>query len=243
MSHKTHNHHQNTGKGIVSPWSMLTTAFAMAVLLATAPLQAAPIVRVTPSDDTYVVLADGDGSVGSNIEMLTRTSSDRTCYVKFQLSDFQKKYFQDSATFDVTLTDTNGGGDHYDLYGLNDGDSLESWSETTLGDTTPGVIDYGNLASNLGRVTLISSLVEPNPNGFKPETSYVSNSNLFNFINADTNGQVTFLMFPTGGAQAKYATKEHATITKPGLSLTLPEPASAILLGLSVTGLLVRRRR
>lgn len=66
-----------------------------------------------------------------------------------------------------------------------------------------------------------------------------------NFVQADTNGLLTFVVqYQTDnvGSTINFATKEHVTNTAPTLTI-VPEPSSAILLGVSGLALLLYRRR
>ncbi len=212
-------------------------AVAATILLAIS-LQAAPIVRLEAVADTFV--EDGSGPQGALTTLIVRQTGSRVAYIKFTLSDFQKAYVT-AAVFDVTMLASGGGFDQYNLYGLVDGDGLEDWSEATLQATTPEVIR--TVTGDGARLVPIATVVEPNPGGTVPETSSVSSLSLFDFIQADSDGQITLLMFANGGAQGTYASKEHATALAPGLTLTLPEPASFTLLGLAGLQGLRRRRR
>jgi hypothetical protein len=70
---------------------------------------------------------------------------------------------------------------------------------------------------------------------------------LENFIRADTNGKVTFVIMNEEGIATKnnehtWASKEHATFNAPDL-LLVPEPATIALLGLGSLALLRLRRK
>ncbi|MFN4806600.1 MAG: PEP-CTERM sorting domain-containing protein, partial [Akkermansiaceae bacterium] len=77
-------------------------------------------------------------------------------------------------------------------------------------------------------------------------TLSLSNAALLNFLNADTDGKVTFIIGApkvSGDPAFFFASEEHATLAAPTLNFTaVPEPSAALLGGLGFLALLRRRR-
>lgn len=144
------------------------------------------------------------------------------------------------------------------LYGLNETDPDEtSWDETTVTyNNAPGLVPDGvDPTTELGNgntfddiqdldVANLTLLVADQPYGPQVinESYSFSGAALDAFLNADTNGEVTFLILrsneSTSGNQARFWPKESG----PGATLTyVPEPA-AMALALAGVAALLRRR-
>ena len=152
------------------------------------------------------------------------------------------------------------------IWGLNDGVANEDFDETTAnyntfappfddsGDGTDNSTTWlfdgspGGNAQALGTINVSSSDLN--------STVTFSNQALMDFINADTNDTVTFLItravdditFNSG-----FASKEHSLLIGPRLDLTypaapggaIPEPMTMLAVGLGITSLggYIRKRR
>lgn len=147
------------------------------------------------------------------------------------------------------------------LYGLNESDPDETtWDETTVTyNNAPGLIPDGvDPATELGNgnsfddiqdldVSNLTLLVADQPYGpqVTNEEYSFSSAALDAFLNADTNGEVTFLILRSNesdsGNQARFWPKESG----PGATLSyIPEPSTVALMGLMTLALgAVARRR
>ncbi|MBI1367543.1 MAG: PEP-CTERM sorting domain-containing protein [Planctomycetes bacterium] len=183
----------------------------------------------------------------------------RKSYLRFDTSAFgHAPVF--SASLDLQTNGNNSTGVSFTVYGLNNGATGDAapgsggWIEGNGGtDNSPaGEITWNNAPANstannvdLASATLLGTFT----GGVNDEQLRFTSEALVNFLNADTNNLVTFIIVQTtaGGFGAtnflQFDTKEQSGGVAPKLSLVLiPEPTS---LALFVTMLLalVRRRR
>jgi hypothetical protein len=169
---------------------------------------------------------DGERKInhGESISIAVTTELDnkRRAYLRFGLPSMEKEVA--SATLKLVLRFQNFTNAIYNInvYGLNDGDAGENWTEGTgetgvTGSTPPNPIVWNNAPQNnadgangflsgatlLGSFTVIADTVG---------TEYTfSSSSLVTFLNADTDGLVTFMMenAVTSLKSAAFATKEN----------------------------------
>ena len=224
-----------------------------------------------PPTSFSITTADGNGADAS---VLGETSAGNTNYgsdpllnaqdftaasswlafARFDVSGVSPGSFT-SATLELTSADGGHGaaGTTFEIHGLKDSENADGWGE--------GTITYNN-APGLTFVGIGSADVDPLKTDFlgtavqtaNGVTLNFSNANLLAFLNADTDGLVTFI-FSDDGAGApgalQWASKEH-TLTAPTLTFQvaspsgdIPEPATMVLLSLAACGLggYVRRRR
>ena len=193
--------------------------------------------------DTYVRGAEnGDTNYGSGSNVTLKNSGgnsyDRKGYIRFDVSGTIM-----DASLDMTVTTNNEGGGGttpqtftIEVYGLSE--SLDhTWVENEITwNNAPGndrsSSDFTDDATLLG-----SFIVEPVPVG-NPVS--FSDPNLVNFINSDTDNQVTLLLRRTAGTSSShniaFASKEHASYSGPTLNTIAatrafnPEPADGAFL-------------
>ncbi len=133
------------------------------------------------------------------------------------------------------------------IYGLNDGPG-DLWGEQTITwNNAPGndpVNNAGVLAADTTPI-LLSTLQA----GVRGTAHQVSNQALVDFLNADTNGIVTFIFVrsDTSGSTHQIGGRtDNPTASgdwRPTLTVTpIPEPASLLLAGIGGLALLTRRR-
>lgn len=224
--------------------------------------QAATIIGA--SHDTWVREDNPDSNRNGNDQMNARTDLDAddndVTFLRFPtvaLTDTAA-----SAILNLYWQRSDGGtGNTLSLYGLNESHAGETtWDETTLTyNNAPGLLPDGvdpttelaNLNSfddirdlDLANLTLLVDGQDYGPQVLDEAYSF-SGTALTDFINADTNGEVTFLILrgneSTSGNQARFWPKESGI--SPNLDVTLvPEPNSLVLLGLAGMAAFVRRR-
>jgi len=200
--------------------------------------------------DTFVRGAEnGDTNYGSNsnvtIKNANGNSYDRKGYIRFDVSGTIM-----DASLDLTVSTNNEGGGGttpqtftIEVYGL--AESLDhTWTENDITwNNAPGndtsSSDFTEDATLLG-----SFIVEPIPVG-NPVS--FSDPNLVDFINSDSDNQITLLLRRTAGTSSShniaFAAKEHASYSAPTLNTIAatrafgPDPADGAFLDATWTSL------
>ncbi len=258
-----------------------TTLFLAAVLalgLTTVATDAAIISTADGNGADAMVRQDGsnlgDTNFGADGRIWARTnaSNDRfdAIFLRFDISDYVSGSFTGPVTLgltkwrdDDTLTDLI-------VYGLNE--SVDTWIEGDGGtdnnpvgeltyDNAPGIAqdsDFGDNDIDLTEVSVLVSDAEGfQLTGNEGDEITVSDADFLTFLNADTDGLVTFIIARTDddGGIDDIATKETTDLATstgsagdfaPTLSFDgtlVPEPATVALLGLGGLVMLSRKRR
>jgi len=181
----------------------------------------------------------------------------RATYIRFDISSITGTVGAD-AQLQLGQTYTKGGNKTMHVYGLVDGDAGELWSETTLCyDNAPGFLPAPG-GNNLGQYAIDSRLVllgtfvitGTGSSGatLTPPVQFLTDPAtlpLADFLNADTNNVVTFVLINAAGtasnnSENRFASKEDANAWAAPTLVFVPEPATLALLGL---GSLISLRR
>ncbi len=203
----------------------------------------AGIVRTTddpkyPGADTYVTNDNNsqgpNSNYGAEVRMRAwRQLADTRCKIMYLRFDIREVTGDLSgATVTLNLTYIKGGQSTISVYGVNDGPD-DFWIESGAGgityNTAPGLAAAtpGNYALDLTKATLLGTFVSPAaPSSIVYPIEIVTDPatlNLTSFLEADTNGLVTFF-FIGPNDEDEVATKEHATFPPP--TLTMPNAST-----------------
>lgn len=240
----------------------LTGAVVAAVLIGGSTVVAD---QIGVADDTWVREDNADSNRNGNDEMNARTDidADDNDVILLRFPTTQLLNANGAALTLYWQRDDGSTSNSLKLYGLNESDPDETtWDETTVTyNNAPGLIPDGmdpTAESGAGHsfddiqdldtanLTLLVADQPYGPQVLNDPYSFSSTA-LDDFLNADTNGQVTFLILRanegTSGNQARFWPKESG----PGAILDnvslVPEPATLALLGLSSLALMLRRQR
>ena len=207
--------------------------------------------------DTFVNKGSPDTNYGSSTTLQSRNdggsaqskTKDMFAYMSFDLSSLATPV----TNAQLMLEFTAGSFDYaFEVYAIPDGGTDEFFDESTLtlntaADAYTGPVNAGTEGSlERGGLELLGSFMAPPQYG---PVSFTS-TELVDFLNADTNDRVTFILYSTyqtGATAATFASKEHGSLAGPTLDLSaspIPEPAAAsLLLGLGALAATLSRRR
>jgi hypothetical protein len=170
-------------------------------------------------------------------------------YVRFDLSGYTPGSFT-TATLDLTsaaLVDSPAIGNTFYVWGLRNSQNGDGWGENTITyNNAPGLTIGGGVATLDIDTTTKADLLFTTIQVANGGTISMTNAGLLSFLNADTDGKVTFIIgapAALGDPSFLFASEEHATLAAPTLNFTVvPEPSTALLGGLGLLALLRRRR-
>jgi hypothetical protein len=125
------------------------------------------------------------------------------------------------------------------VYGLLDSAPGQNWGESTITwNNAPGNDTTSDSGVTSAAVLLGTWVVSGNG------AQSFSSANLVNFVNADTDRQLTFILTnQTANTNVQFGAKEANPGVYPTLSVTVPEPASALILLAGAGSLALGRRR
>jgi len=214
----------------------LICSFSLFLLLIAGRASAITVTTATGNGaDTYLA-NDNQSGLGTNgpdtthgaevrmraFRQLADTRS-KTGYIRFDITGIAGDMSGATLTFDATYL--KGAAKVVQVYGLIDGDG-DLWDESMVTyNTAPGVIPnppttLGNCVLDMAKVTLLGTITAPAAGPAYPVTFSSSPTELplASFLDADTNGLVTFLFVGTDN-EGEIASKEHETFNPPTLNL------------------------
>lgn len=233
---------------------------SLIIVCALTTLASAATVQLTAVADTDVRMAAEDYAHSTRTGMWVSSVSTNAMkgYMRFELpTDID---YVTSATLTLTRQVAGAWSPTYDIYGLDDdlieNDWLEINSARNPGEPYTRGLTWNNAPANdkttansflAADSSMLSSfaVVGYNHGGSAGDTYSISGANLVNFLDVDSDGNVTFMIARNSGESTSldvFGTKETGTAAM--LSLTyepVPEPISLALLGLG--GLLIRRKK
>lgn len=220
-------------------------------------------VIIGASDDTWV-REDSDTNRNGDDQVNARTDSDGdrndVILLRFPTTSLTASAVDATLSLYWYRSDTSTG-KNLTLWGLNETATDETtWSESVVTySTAPGMIydtDIPSVEVGLGHtdddvrdldsanLTLLVENQAYGPTTVDEVYSFTSAA-LTQFINDDTNGEVTFLItrgaLDTSSNQARFQTKEAGL--SPNLTVVIPEPATLGLVGIFGAGVIFVRRR
>lgn len=210
--------------------SAITTGFASAAVIVT-------------NGDTYIRSSDETMNYNSDPYMVANNNGVNVRMAVFSF-DISSETVGSITSAKLELDDVIGNvSQNYAIWGLLD--AAEDFDETTLTWNNAGFLSgttvdvskaYGGaaLGSFSNTANTVNTLFD------------VTSGTFLDFLNASGDNDVTFVVLDLGtaGGGSGWATKESSVDLKPTLTLTsIPEPSSAVLLGLGGLALILRRRR
>lgn len=199
-------------------------------------------IRLTVAADTYVI-ENKTTNLSASTNLIANQASGAPAvrektYIRFLTTNLPANLVDARLTLTMSGAATNTVQSHnFLLYGLNNGDAMESWNQTTINWTNaPAYTNGGNYSwasVDLARATLIGTVSDNvgSADAGKPFTFADSSTNsLENFLKADTNGMVTFIVVQTNESSIRemyFASKENPNYPGPQL-VVYYEPTNTV---------------
>ncbi|MDT8390997.1 MAG: DNRLRE domain-containing protein [Lentisphaeria bacterium] len=261
--------HENRNHKPTMTITQYTLSGAAAFILALSGTASAATVAVPVLQDHSIEERDGYFTTQTYMWIKRDNNHDRIGFMEFDLSAYAGVPIT-SASLSLQLDtdylrDTPGNGMTLDLHAVHPDDYV-SWDEDTLagntaypaklaggGDTNNIMLDYTKLWMNSGTseapTPMASETITLGADTLYP-TMYLDDPDLLSFLNTAkefNGGLVTFMLWTStenDDVWTGIATKENARgLAGPRLNITIPEPSTALLAGLGLAGLTLRRRR
>lgn len=245
---------------------MLLAAAAMALLITTS--DAALAVSVSVTDDAYTGNDPnrGPGVTGDRNEATAffevrhhEAPRKKIGYIKYDISGIDPSLYSSATLSGAFATTSHDGAGTWNIYGLNDGEDNTddvpdgsfgeaNWTEDALSydkglgvDVTVPADPDTDLGLDLTEIALLGTIALP---GDAPFASNTTDLPLGAFLNADTNGVVTFMITDANFSGTEWRVQAMENESGPGVLLNfVPEPTSATLATVLGLGLAARRRR
>ena len=226
----------------------LITSFCFVIVAALSTVASADI-AVNPIADTYVDSNNANSNLGTDLFFVANDngSRDRFSLIRFDISSFSGTLSRAQLGLFDEIGDAS---ELFDIYGLNE--SADTWTESLTHNqaVTAGLADTsivgGFVTSNAFGGAPLTSFTDPAGDGTAHDAFDVTSGSIFDFLNADTDGLVSFVIVesdvdnPGTGFSSREST---VAARRPLLTLTaVPEPSSIMLLT-GLCGLVAARRR
>ena len=226
----------------------LITSFCFVIVAALSTVASADI-AVNPIADTYVDSINPNSNLGTDLFFVANDngSRDRFSLIRFDISSFSGTLSRAQLGLFDEIGDAS---ELFDIYGLNE--SADTWTESLTHSqaVTAGLADEaivgGFVTSNAFGGAPLTSFTDPADDGTAHDAFDVTSGSIFDFLNADTDGLVSFVIVesdvdaPGTGFSSREST---VAVQRPLLTLTaVPEPSSIMLLT-GLCGLVAARRR
>ena len=226
----------------------LITSFCFVIVAALSTVASADI-AVNPIADTYVDSNNANSNLGTDLFFVANDngSRDRFSLIRFDISSFSGTLSRAQLGLFDEIGDAS---ELFDIYGLNE--SADTWTESLTHNqaVTAGLADTsivgGFVTSNAFGGAPLTSFTDPAGDGTAHDAFDVTSGSIFDFLNADTDGLVSFVIVesdvdaPGTGFSSREST---VAVQRPLLTLTaVPEPSSIMLLT-GLCGLVAARRR
>ena len=231
-----------TTRSAARDWSIWLAGIVLGVVLGS-PQSARATITLSSVADATASEPSATSNFGTattlDVKYQSANTNDRKSYIRFSLSSVTQTIDAASVTF--TLPSGTGGARTYTLYGLKDNATGNSWSETGITwNNAPAndTADGGTFTSD----ALLLSTVAFGAGGVTTVT--FTDVAIKNFLNADTDDLVTFMLYRTNSNTTvdSFNSREAAS-GGPLLALEVPEPAALSFAGVGAVGLLARRKR
>ena len=175
---------------------------------------------------------------------------DRFSLIRFDISSFSGTLTRAQLRLNDEVGDAS---ELFDIYGLDE--SADTWTESLTYNqaVTAGLADDtivgGFVTSNAFGGAPLTSFTDPADDGTAHDAFDVTSGSIFDFLNADTDGLVSFVIVesdvdnPGTGFSSREST---VAVNRPLLTLTattVPEPSSFGLLSLGLIAMIRRNRR
>ena len=229
----------------------LITSFCFVIVAALSTVASADI-AVNPIADTYVDSNNATSDLGTDLFFVANDNGgrDRFSLIRFDISSFSGTLTRAQLRLNDEVGDAS---ELFDIYGLDE--SADTWTESLTYNqaVTAGLADDtivgGFVTSNAFGGAPLTSFTDPAGDGTLHDAFDVTSGSIFDFLNADTDGLVSFVIVesdvdnPGTGFSSREST---VAVNRPLLTLTsttVPEPSSFALLSLGLIAMIRRNRR
>jgi hypothetical protein len=171
----------------------------------------------------------------------------RKGYLRFDLTEINDIIVD--VSLELTFVSAGGSGianpSTYYVYGLINGHTGKNWDELTITWNNAPANNQGSGNGFLAaEVTFLGSFDLAVLSAEVGDKVTFTSNELINFLQKDTNNLVTLMLTreQRNFSNEHFASKENATLAAPTIFVTVPEPATILILGLGGLASLLRRK-